>query len=75
MTEWAETLLAISTGAVFMGRHDLHRQRAQTSWSARSRRSAGVPMPSFFGYMLWSVAFLVPLFVVITAIFFADGLL
>jgi Na+/H+ antiporter NhaD/arsenite permease-like protein len=34
----------------------------------------GVPMPSFFGYMLWSVVFLVPLFVVITLIFFSGGL-
>jgi len=30
----------------------------------------GVKMPSFFGYMLWSVGILVPLFIVMTLIFF-----
>jgi Na+/H+ antiporter NhaD/arsenite permease-like protein len=30
----------------------------------------GVKMPSFFGYMLWSGGILVPLFVVITFIWF-----
>lgn len=31
--------------------------------------SAGVKMPGFFGYMIYSVAILVPLFLVITWIF------
>ncbi|MNR64228.1 hypothetical protein D3C85_1867990 [compost metagenome] len=30
----------------------------------------GVKMPSFFGYMLWSCGILVPLFVVMTFIWF-----
>jgi Na+/H+ antiporter NhaD/arsenite permease-like protein len=30
----------------------------------------GIRMPSFFGYMLWSCAILVPLFVVMTFIWF-----
>ena len=30
----------------------------------------GVNMPSFFGYMLWSVGILVPLFVLMTFIWF-----
>jgi Na+/H+ antiporter NhaD/arsenite permease-like protein len=30
----------------------------------------GVKMPSFFGYMLWSVGILVPLFVVMTFVWF-----
>jgi Na+/H+ antiporter NhaD/arsenite permease-like protein len=30
----------------------------------------GVKMPSFFGYMAWSVGILVPLFVVMTFIWF-----
>jgi len=30
----------------------------------------GVKMPSFFGYMLWSCGILVPLFIVITWLFF-----
>ncbi len=30
----------------------------------------GVKMPSFFGYMAWSVGILVPVFLVITFLFF-----
>jgi Na+/H+ antiporter NhaD/arsenite permease-like protein len=30
----------------------------------------GVKMPSFFGYMLWSVGILVPLFLVMTFVWF-----
>jgi Na+/H+ antiporter NhaD/arsenite permease-like protein len=29
-----------------------------------------VKMPSFFGYMLWSCGILVPLFIVVTFVFF-----
>jgi Na+/H+ antiporter NhaD/arsenite permease-like protein len=31
---------------------------------------AGVKMPSFFGYLAWSLCILLPLFVVVTVIFF-----
>jgi Na+/H+ antiporter NhaD/arsenite permease-like protein len=30
---------------------------------------SGIRMPSFFGYMLWSVAILFPLFVIVTFVF------
>jgi Na+/H+ antiporter NhaD/arsenite permease-like protein len=30
----------------------------------------GIKMPSFFGYMAWSVGILIPIFVLITFIFF-----
>ena len=30
----------------------------------------GVRMPSFFGYMAWSIGILIPLFVVVTLVFF-----
>jgi Na+/H+ antiporter NhaD/arsenite permease-like protein len=30
----------------------------------------GVKMPSFFGYMAYSVAILVPIFIVVTLVFF-----
>jgi Na+/H+ antiporter NhaD/arsenite permease-like protein len=30
----------------------------------------GVPMPSFFGFMAWSGIVLLPLFVVVTVVFF-----
>ena len=33
-------------------------------------RDAGVRMPSFFGYMLWSCAILLPLFVLVSLLFF-----
>jgi Na+/H+ antiporter NhaD/arsenite permease-like protein len=33
-------------------------------------RERGVNMPSFFGYMLWSGAILIPCFIVVTFIFF-----
>jgi Na+/H+ antiporter NhaD/arsenite permease-like protein len=32
--------------------------------------SRGVRMPSFFGYMAWSMAILLPLFVLTTFLFF-----
>jgi Na+/H+ antiporter NhaD/arsenite permease-like protein len=31
---------------------------------------SGVKMPSFFGYMAWSAGILIPLFVLVTFIFF-----
>jgi Na+/H+ antiporter NhaD/arsenite permease-like protein len=30
----------------------------------------GIRMPSFFGYVAWSVAVLLPLFVLVTVVFF-----
>jgi len=30
----------------------------------------GVKMPSFFGYIAWSVAFLYPVFILLTVLFF-----
>jgi hypothetical protein len=33
-------------------------------------KSMGVRMPSFFGYMAWSGLILVPIFLIITPIFF-----
>jgi Na+/H+ antiporter NhaD/arsenite permease-like protein len=37
--------------------------------------SAGVPMPSFGGYLRWSVRYLLPVLVVMALIFLVDGLL
>ena len=34
---------------------------------------AGVKMPSFFGYMLYSGAVLIPLFLIVTLLFFVSG--
>jgi Na+/H+ antiporter NhaD/arsenite permease-like protein len=30
----------------------------------------GVKMPSFFGYMIWSIGILIPLFIIVTLLFF-----
>jgi Na+/H+ antiporter NhaD/arsenite permease-like protein len=35
--------------------------------------SSGIRMPSFFGYMLYSVAILVPLFILVTLIWFRES--
>jgi len=35
-------------------------------------RERGVRMPSFFGYMAWSGAILLPLFALLTVIFFRN---
>ena len=52
------------------GREHATSATARTSWSARSPRSAGVKMPSFGGYMLYSGAVLLPVFVLVTLVFF-----
>ncbi len=65
----AGTLLAISAGAVFMGANT-YIGNAPNFMVKSIAEEAGVKMPSFFGYMLWSCGILVPLFVVVTLIFF-----
>lgn len=62
-------LLAISAGAVFMGANT-YIGNAPNFMVRSIAEENKIPMPSFFGYMLWSVCFLVPLFVIDTVIFF-----
>ncbi|MDQ0082035.1 Na+/H+ antiporter NhaD/arsenite permease-like protein [Variovorax boronicumulans] len=69
MTTYASTLAAISAGAVFMGANT-YIGNAPNLMVKAIAESRGVRMPSFFGYMAWSVAILVPLFVICTFIFF-----
>ncbi|MGJ7531297.1 sodium:proton antiporter [Variovorax sp. GB1P17] len=69
MTTYASTLAAISAGAVFMGANT-YIGNAPNLMVKAIAESRGVRMPSFFGYMVWSVAILVPLFVISTFIFF-----
>jgi Na+/H+ antiporter NhaD/arsenite permease-like protein len=57
-------LVAISLGAVFMGANFMVRSIAE---------SRGVKMPSFGGYMAVSAAVLLPVFVLVTLVFFARG--
>ena len=69
MTDWAPTLLAISAGAVFMGANT-YIGNAPNFMVRSISEDMGVKMPSFFGYMAWSVGILIPSFIVLTFIFF-----
>jgi Na+/H+ antiporter NhaD/arsenite permease-like protein len=61
-------LLAISAGAVFMGANT-YIGNAPNFMVYAIARHRGVKMPSFFGYMLWSGAILLPIFVLCTFLF------
>ncbi|MGE3706224.1 MAG: sodium:proton antiporter [Vicinamibacterales bacterium] len=62
-------LLAISLGAVFMGANTYIGNGP--NFMVRSiAQSRGVEMPSFGGYMLYSAGVLIPLFLVVTFVFF-----
>jgi len=65
----ASTLLAISAGAVFMGANT-YIGNAPNFMVRAIAEDRGVPMPSFFGYMLWSSVILLPIFALVTVLFF-----
>lgn len=69
MTTLAPTLAAISAGSVFMGANT-YIGNAPNLMVKSIAEERGVKMPSFFGYMVWSCGILVPLFVVMTFIWF-----
>ncbi len=69
MSTHAATLAAISIGSVFMGANT-YIGNAPNLMVKSIAEDRGVKMPSFFGYMLWSCGILVPLFIVITWLFF-----
>ncbi len=69
MTKLAATLAAISCGSVFMGANS-YIGNAPNLMVKAIAEERGIKMPSFFGYMAWSCAVLVPLFVLMTFIFF-----
>ena len=69
MGPMAQTLLAISCGAVFMGANTYIGNAPNFMVKAIAEEN-GVRMPSFFGYMIWSVGILVPVFVVVTFVYF-----
>jgi Na+/H+ antiporter NhaD/arsenite permease-like protein len=70
MGTMAGTLAAISCGAVFMGANT-YIGNAPNFMVKSIVESSGIRMPSFFGYMAWSCGILLPLFVVVTLVFFA----
>ena len=64
-----DILIAISLGSVMMGAMTYIGNGPNFMVKAIAEES-GVHMPSFFGYMIFSAAVLLPLFVVVTIVFF-----
>lgn len=62
-------LKAISAGAVFFGAFS-YIGNAPNFMVRSIAEESGLKMPSFFGFILWSLVFLVPVFIVITLVFF-----
>ena len=62
-------LEAISCGAVFMGANTYIGNAPNFMVKAISDEN-GVNMPSFFGYILWSLTFLIPVFILDMLVFF-----
>lgn len=68
MTTYAKTLMAISMGAVFMGALS-YIGNAPNLMTVSIVRQRGIKMPSFFGYMVWSVGILCPTFALVVWFF------
>ena len=62
------TLLAISCGAVFMGAMT-YIGNAPNFMVKSIAEQYEIKMPSFFGYIIYSIVILVPLFIFVTYIF------
>jgi Na+/H+ antiporter NhaD/arsenite permease-like protein len=67
MTDLAPVLAAISLGAVFMGAMT-YIGNAPNFMVYAIATERGIKMPSFFGYMLWSLAVLLPVFIVLSLV-------
>ena len=67
--EAAKILAAISTGAVCMGANTYIGNAPNFMVKAIAEEN-GVKMPSFFGYMAFSVGILLPLFILVSLVFF-----
>jgi Na+/H+ antiporter NhaD/arsenite permease-like protein len=65
----ARQLAAIATGAVFMGANTYIGNAPNFMVKAIAEEN-GIRMPSFFGYMAYSVGILLPIFVAVTLLFF-----
>ncbi len=68
----ASFLIAVSCGAVFMGANTYIGNGPNFMVKAIAEENK-VKMPSFFGYMVWSIAVLIPLFILVTFLFFMTG--
>ncbi len=69
MFDIPSTLLAISCGSVFMGANS-YIGNAPNFMVKAIAEEAHFKMPSFFGYLLWSGGILIPLFGLVTLVFF-----
>lgn len=65
----ARLLAAIATGAVFMGANTYIGNAPNLMVKAIAEEN-GVKMPSFFGYMAYSAAILLPIYLLLTFLFF-----
>jgi|CXWL01.1.fsa_nt_gi Na+/H+ antiporter NhaD/arsenite permease-like protein len=63
-----DLLIAISLGAVFMGANT-YIGNGPNFMVKSIAETSGVKMPSFFGYMLYAVLILIPLFLLVTVLF------
>lgn len=68
MTQLADTLAAVSAGAVFFGALS-YIGNAPNFMVKSIAEQDGVDMPSFGGYILWSFAILLPVYALVTLIF------
>jgi Na+/H+ antiporter NhaD/arsenite permease-like protein len=69
--EASRLLEAISTGAVFMGANTYIGNAPNFMVRAIAEEN-GVKMPSFFGYMVYSVGILLPIFIGVAVVFFGS---
>jgi len=68
--EFVALLKAISAGSVFMGANT-YIGNAPNFMVKSIAEEAGIPMPSFFGYMFkYSIPILIPVFILVTFVFF-----
>lgn len=68
MNELSQTLVAISSGAVFFGAMT-YIGNAPNFMVKSIAETSGIDMPSFGGYLLWSIGILGPIYLLVTIIF------
>ncbi len=68
MNELSQTLVAISSGAVFFGAMT-YIGNAPNFMVKSIAETSGVDMPSFGGYMIWSIGILVPIYILVNRLF------
>ena len=64
-----ETLIAISAGSVFMGALSYIGNAPNFMVKSIAEQNK-IKMPSFFGYMIWSVVILIPILIIFSLVYF-----